>query len=334
MEYSVIHFSKDLEQKNKIMYKSILLLSLFLFSVLIYSQETTDSFQSCDLSIETENGKISGTLLVPNTTTPVPVALIIAGSGPTDRDGNQPNMKNNSLRFLAENLAERGIATLRYDKRLIGQSKTGQSEREIRFEDYITDAGKWISTLKQDGRFSKIIVIGHSEGSLIGMIAAHDSKADMFISIAGASRSADQIILEQTKGLPADLYNETINIIDSLRNGKTVASVNPNLAKLFRPSVQPYMISWIKYDPSREIQKLEIPILIIQGTTDIQVSFDNAQKLASSNERAKLKIIENMNHVLKISEIDRNKNIATYMNPDLPISEDLIITITNFINEK
>ncbi|HOV98818.1 MAG TPA: alpha/beta hydrolase [Bacteroidota bacterium] len=316
------------------MKKTIFLLNLILFCGLIYSQETKDSFQSCDLSIEVEAGKIFGTLLIPNTTTPVPIALIISGSGPTDRDGNQTNMKNNSLRYLAEILTKNGIATLRYDKRLIGQSKTGQSESEIRFEDYISDAKKWISTLKKDSRFSKIIVIGHSEGSLIGMIAAYDSKADMFISIAGVSKSADQIILEQTKGLPTDLYNETINVLDSLRNGKTVSNVNPNLAMLFRPSVQPYMISWIKFDPSKEIQKLEIPVLIIQGTTDIQVSVDNARELASSNNQAEMKVIENMNHILKISEMDRNKNIATYMNPDLPISDDLTKTITNFINEK
>jgi uncharacterized protein len=316
------------------MIKSALFLSLVLFCQLIYSQEKIDSFQSFDLSITIETGKIFGTLLIPNTSFPIPVALIISGSGPTDRDGNQPNMKNNSLLYLAEKLAKQGIASLRYDKRLIGQSKTGQSESEIKFEDYIDDAAKWISTLKQDARFSKIIVIGHSEGSLIGMIAANDSKADMFISMAGVSKPADQIILEQMKGLPADLYNETINILDSLRNGKTVVKVNPNLAMLFRPSVQPYMISWIKHDPSKEIQKLKIPILILQGTVDIQVAINNAQELASSNNHAELKIIEGMNHVLKISEMDRNKNIATYMNPDLPVSEDLVKMTVTFINKK
>ena len=317
------------------MKKSIILFSLFLFCRIINSQQTNDSIQSYNLSIDTETGKISGTLLIPNKTVPVPIALIIAGSGPTDRDGNQPNMKNNSLRYLAESLTKNGIATLRYDKRLIGQSKTSQSESEIRFEDYISDAKKWISTIKQDPRFSKIIVIGHSEGSLIGMIAARESDADLFISLAGVSKPADQIILEQTKGmLPPDLFNETVKILDSLRCGKTVRKVNPNLAMLFRPDVQPYMISWIKYNPSKEIQKLEIPILIIHGTSDIQVSVDNAHELAAANNKAEVKIIENMNHVLKISDTDRNKNIATYMNPDLPISEELTKTIINFINGK
>ena len=174
-------------------------------------------------------------------------------------------MKNNSLRYLAENLARQGIATLRYDKRLIGQSKTGQRESDIRFEDYINDAKQWISRLKQDARFSKVIVIGHSEGSLIGMIAANDAKADMFISIAGVSKPADRVILEQAKGLPTHLHQEMITILDSLRKGKMVSHVNPNLTALFRPSVQPYMISWMRYDPSKEIQQLRIPILIIQA---------------------------------------------------------------------
>ena len=123
-----------------------------------------------------------------------------------------------------------------------------------------------------------------------------------------------------------------IAILDSLRNGKTVSHVNPNLAALFRPSVQPYMISWMKYDPSKEIQQLRIPILIIQGTADIQVGVDHARQLAASAPRAELKIIENMNHVLKIVEGDRNKNVATYMNPNLPISDELIKAITDFIN--
>jgi len=317
------------------MKKSIFLLWLILFSSIILAQQKTEVIQSYNISIDIETGKIYGTLLIPEKTFPVPVALIIAGSGPTDRDGNQPNMINNSLRYLAENLTKNGIATLRYDKRLIGQSKTSQSESEIRFEDYISDAKKWISTIKQDPRFSKIIVIGHSEGSLIGMVAARESDADLFISLAGVSKPADKIILEQTKGmLSPDLFNETVKILDSLRCGKTVSKVNPNLAMLFRPDVQPYMISWIKYNPSKEIQKLEIPILIIHGTSDIQVSIDNAHELAAANNKAEVKIIENMNHVLKISDTDRNKNIATYMNPDLPISEELTKTIINFINGK
>jgi pimeloyl-ACP methyl ester carboxylesterase len=313
------------------MKKSALLFFVSILSGFLYSQVLTDPFQSYDLSMDCGAGKIFGTLLVPNTKPPFPVALLISGSGPTDRDGNQPNMKNNSLRYLAENLARQGIATLRYDKRLIGQSKTGQRESDIRFEDYISDAKQWISRLKQDARFSKVIVIGHSEGSLIGMIAANDAKADMFISIAGVSKPADRVILEQAKGLPTHLHQEMITILDSLRKGKMVSHVNPNLTALFRPSVQPYMISWMRYDPSKEIQQLRIPILILQGTADIQVGVDHARQLAASAPRAELKIIENMNHVLKIVEGDRNKNVATYMNPNLPISDELVKAITDFV---
>jgi hypothetical protein len=308
--------------------------SLILICGFLYSQESIGSFKEIETSIQCEAGEVFGTLLLPDTNAQLPIALIISGSGPTDRDGNQPNIKNNCLRYLAEELSSRGICSLRYDKRGIGKSKFGVRESDLRFDDYIKDAQKWIEKLKQDPRFSQIIVIGHSEGSLIGIKAAFDSKADMLVSIAGFSQPADKIILEQIKGLPSDLYDETKMILDSLRNGKIVENVNPSLAMLFRQSVQPYIISWIKYDPSKEIQKLKIPVLIVQGTADIQVGDNNALELVSSNNNAELKIIENMNHVLKVSEKSRDMNIATYIDPDLPISKDLIETIVEFISRK
>ena len=289
-------------------------------------------FQSKEKNIDSGDTKLYGTLLIPDIKDSIPVVLIISGSGPTDRDGNQPNLKNNSLKYLAEGLAKSGIASLRYDKRGIGQSKIEISESELRFEDYIKDAQNWISELKKDTRFNKIVVIGHSEGSLIGMIAAKNANPDKYISIAGISKTADQIILEQTKSLPSELHSEIEVVLDSLRHGIIVKNTNPKLAMLLRPSVQPYMISWIKYNPSEEIKKLDVPILIIQGITDIQVGVENAQQLADSNKNTELKIIENMNHILKNSEMDRTKNIATYMNPDLPINEEVIPTIVDFIN--
>ena len=305
---------------------------VFIISCLSVIGQESYSFLSEERNIDAVDIKLYGTLLIPEINDIMPVALIISGSGSTDRDGNQPNLKNNSLKYLAEGLAKNGIASLRYDKCGVGQSKINISESDLRFEDYVKDAQNWISELKKDHRFNKVIVIGHSEGSLIGMIVAKNANADKYISIAGISKTADQIILEQTKSLPSELYSEIEVVLDSLRHGIIVKNTNPKLAMLLRPSVQPYMISWIKYNPSEEIKKLNVPILIIQGTTDIQVGVENAQQLADSNKNTELKIIENMNHILKNSEMDRTKNIATYMNPDLPINEEVIPTIVDFIN--
>lgn len=155
------------------------------------------------VSIETGTGKLEGTLLTADLKVSKTVALIIAGSGPTDRDGNNPTMINNSLKMLADELSKVGISSLRYDKRGIGKSKdSGLKEIGLRFENYINDASRWIEYLNNLSCFNKIVVIGHSEGSLIGMVASQQKNVDKFISIAGAGQPIDQIIREQLKSQP------------------------------------------------------------------------------------------------------------------------------------
>ncbi len=285
------------------------------------------------ITLTTEKGAIKGTLLIPESSGKIPVVLIIAGSGPTDRDGNSPMFSNNSLKMLAEGLHEDGIASLRFDKRGIGESRSaGLVEEKLRFENYIEDVIDWISLLKKDKRFSDLIVLGHSEGSLIGMIACERSKATKFISLAGAGFPAGEIIMNQLNTeQPESLIKQVSPIIKSLENGETVEDVPQILFSLFRPSVQPYMISWFKYDPAQEISKLDCPILIIQGTTDIQVKVKDADMLAGASKNPEKIIIDGMNHILKSAKLDKMENIATYNNPDLPLNEKLIPEITAFI---
>ncbi len=106
------------------------------------------------------------------------------------------------------------------------------------------------------------------------------------------------------------------------------------LVTLFRPSVQPYIISWFKYNPQEEIKKLQIPVLIIPGTKDIQVTTEDAKLLATANPKAKLALINNMNHIFRIVKGSRDENIATYSNASLPISDELVKTIIMFIANK
>ena len=305
---------------------------LWLSAMMVHASIKPDSsFAETKISLQTRTGEIHGTLTVPEKSGKPPVALIIAGSGPTDRDGNNPMMKNNSLKILATELAKNGIATLRYDKRGIAESKgASKSESDLRFDDYVSDAKEWIQLLKKDKRFSKVIVIGHSEGSLLGMMAA--TSADKFVSIAGAGQSADKILKEQLKTQPQQVQDMTFPIIDSLKNGKMVENVNPMLNSLFRQSVQPYLISWFKYDPQSEIGRLTIPVLIVQGTNDIQVSVEDAKRLAAANHKAKLILVDKMNHIFRRVEVeDRQANIATYSNSDLPIAAELVKSTVKFI---
>ena len=310
------------------------IVTVFFYAPLFAAPQTDTTFTETTIILHTAKGDISGTLTVPDSIKgKIPVALIIAGSGPTDRNGNNPMMKNESLKLLAHGLASHKIASLRFDKRGIGESRAaGRTEADLRFEDYINDAGSWIDTLKKDHRFTKVIVAGHSEGSLIGMVAAH-KKADGFISIAGAGRSADKILKEQLAAQPAMVKDSSYPIIDSLVLGKTVQHVPKMLFALFRPGVQPYMISWFHYDPQTEIKKLTVPVLILQGTNDLQVTVDDANLLSKSQPKAQLVLIKNMNHVFRIVEGDRKANLATYITAD-PISTELITTVAAFVNRK
>lgn len=303
---------------------------LFLFflvgSVSFAQSENRLGYFELDQTLQTSTGELSGTLTVPILKGTFPVALIIAGSGPTDRNGNNPQMKNNSLLLLAHELAAQGIASLRYDKRGIGKSASAMiSEEQLSFENYVEDANAWASELKADPRFNRLIIVGHSEGSLIGMLASE--KADVFVSLAGAGRSIDVILKEQLAEQLSGkkkLLRAANEGLSKLKEGKLVEDAPVELFGLFRPSIQPYMMSWMKYDPAVEICNLKIPIVIVQGTTDLQVKEEDAVILFKAHPlNARLIIIENMNHVLKIAPLDRAKNIETYSNPELPLAEEL-----------
>ncbi len=282
--------------------------------------------------LETTTGTLHGTLDLPNDPSPCPVVVIIAGSGPTDRDGNQASMRNDSLELLGRALAASGIAALRYDKRGIAESAAAAPrEEDLRFETYVADAARWIVWLRQNPRFLRLGVVGHSEGSLVGMLAAKRAKVDAFVSIAGSGRTAPALIREQLNSrLAQGLKAKSSEILDELVAGRTVSDVPKELAALYRPSVQPYLISWFKYDPSVEIATLKIPVLVVQGTTDLQVSVDDARRLAAANKGAKLRLINGMNHVLKhaTSPVDQQ---ATYTDPSRPIEAEAVQAIATFL---
>lgn len=231
-------------------------------------------------------------------------------------------------------MAANGIASLRYDKIGSGKSKTSLKEQDLTFEDSIDDAKRWIDFLKADKRFATFVIAGHSEGSLVGMICSQRTKINAFISLAGTGRSIDKVIHEQ---LLANPYNtpaiiaEVEDAFNTLKRGDTVKTVPPYLMSLFRPSVQPYMRSWLAYTPASEIAMLRIPILLVQGTTDIQVSVKDAEILYAAVPKATYKLIEGMNHIFKKASADRTENLATYNNPTLPLHEELTPLLVTFI---
>ena len=293
--------------------------------------------QETPVTLATKTGALHGTLLIPaGARSPMPVALIIAGSGPTDRDGNSPLLpgKNNSLKMLAEALGQHGIATLRYDKRGIGASASAMGqEADLRFTTYVDDAVDWLEWLAADARFSRRVVIGHSEGSLIGVLASQRSPVSHVVSVAGAGRPIAEVLDEQlSRMLTPELLADARRIMGELRAGRAVEAVPPQLVAIFRRSVQPYMISWLPIDPAQEVDRLTVPVLAVQGTTDIQVNKADADRLANGHSHAVLEMIDGMNHVLKEVR-ESSQQTASYSDPALPLHPRLVESIARFVGQ-
>jgi len=290
-----------------------------------------------EISIASAGGvELFGTLLSRNNKEKL--AIIIAGSGPTDRNGNNPmGVKAASYKMLAHALDSQNIASFRFDKRGVGKSIPGDfSESKIVFDDYITDAEKIFDYLHDTLGFKYIYFIGHSEGSLIAMIASQKKRVKGFISIAGAGRPIDEVLEEQVKSqpMPDSLKTAITLIFNELKNGREVNNVPVSLNSIFRKSIQPYMISWLKYSPALEIKKLNCPVLILQGTCDKQIKIADAEDLHNADKKSSLDIIPLMTHVLKDTDAGcKDENNKTYMDPSLPVNKKLVKDIMSFIKE-
>lgn len=290
---------------------------------------------SSDITLRTATGTIFGTLELPDARGAVPVVLLIAGSGPTDRDGNSPLLpgKNDALKQLALALSARGIASVRYDKRGIAASAAaGPKETDLRFDAYVGDAVDWVRMLRADKRFSRITIAGHSEGSLIGMIAATRAPADGYVSLEGAGRPAPVVLQEQIdKQLASapELRAQADHAIAELTAGRLVADPPAALVGLFRPSVQPYLISWFRYDPAHEIAAVRGRAAIVQGTADFQIPVVDGDRLHAALPSANYVVVQGMNHVLKHAP-DMSSEIAIaagYTNPALPVEGIVVDTV-------
>ena len=296
----------------------------FTFSTLSANDYTILSF---------DDHPIQGTLVESNKDSFF-LAIIIAGSGPTDRNGNNSSMTSNYLKMLADELNKNGINSFRYDKRGVSKSLGDiKSPNEIKFSDYVNDAKSIINHFKDTKKYKKIIVIGHSEGSLIGMLSSK-SITDGFISIAGAGVDYLTLIQRQLSNRAPYIKSMADPIIEQLKKNKLVDSVPPLLNNLFGPNLQRYLIDASSYHPAVEISKLNMPVLIIQGTNDIQVEVKDAEILHAASSKSRLEIIKGMNHVFRQSSENFILNLQTYANPDLPIEEKLPLIISDFIFEK
>jgi uncharacterized protein len=317
-----------------VMMLRVIALSLTLFTGLLANMAQASVLQR-PVSLDTGSGELFGSMLLPKSDSPVPVVLIISGSGPTDRNGNNPDGGNNdSLKRLAWVLAKHNIASVRYDKRGVAASLAATpDERNLTLEAYVADAVLWGQKLKSDPRMGPLILLGHSEGALVATLAAPQVDAAAVISLSGSARPVDQVLRQQLSNrMPPDLLLRSNELLDSLKAGHVDENVPTPLQVIFRPSVQPYLITLFRQDPAAAFAKLKMPALIIQGSNDMQVGVGDARMLKAAKPDAQLALIEGMNHVMRIVPNDIKRQLASYKDPQLPLAAELGSRILSFID--
>jgi uncharacterized protein len=281
---------------------------------------------------------LKGTMLAP-AGGKSPVVLIIPGSGPTDRDGNNSmGVKAATYRLLAEGLAARNIGTVRIDKRGMFASRAAVADgNAVTIDDYATDVGAWIGAIRKQTGVACVWVLGHSEGGLVALAAAQKS-TDIcgLVLVAAAGRPLGEVLRSQLRSNPANapVLEWSMAAIDSLEAGKRVdvAGMHPALMPLFAPQLQGFLINAFSYDPAKLIATVSVPVLIIQGRRDIQVSVADAERLKAAAPKAELVLLPEANHVLKaVASDDKRANIATYADPTLPLAPGVVDAIASFV---
>ena len=274
------------------------------------------------------NDNIYGSIVEPKSRSNSNLIIFIGGSGPIDRDGNQSFMKCDMFKKLAYSLSEKGISSFRYDKRVVTQIRKGKLDKKITFDDFVSDAIAIIDFF--ESKYNSIVIAGHSQGSLVGLLSIKEGVSG-FISLSGAGRTIDMVIEDQISKTAPMLLEDTKNIFKILRSGKITEDFPLPLYSLFNIEIQPFIIGWMQYDPKKIIAKIPIPSLIINGDNDLQVDEKEAKLLYNSAQNSEILIVKNMNHVLVEIEGDELKNVKSYNNPDLKISELVIEKMVEFI---
>ena len=309
--------------------KSITILLLLISSSLLAQTEILAE----ELNLSNDSILLPGTLTYQQNLSQQPLVIYVHGSGNVDRNGNQTgSVKANYIKQLSQALNANGIAFYRYDKRTATRENMKFMMNGISFLDFVEDLKVAIEHFKDDKRFSSMTLVGHSQGSLVAMLAMSDD-IDKYVSLAGPDISIDEFFTELYRQQVGDsIANLMTAQFDELRTTGNIEQVDPMFAQLFSPSNMPFFESWMKYKPLEEIQNFDQPTLIINGKKDLQVQPEEAEALHQARPESKLVLIDNMNHVLKTIEKDED-NLKSYGTPDFPISEELVGALTVFIKE-
>lgn len=321
-------------------------------------------YYSEDVSfLNQEDGiKLSGTLSLPENVQHFPVVILISGSGPQDR--NEEIVNHKPFLVLSDYLTRNGIGVLRYDDRGVGKSEGDYSKATS--EDLSRDVEAAIKYLqsRKDIDANKIGLIGHSEGGIIAPMVAQNSKDVKFmVLLAGPGLRGDKImllqkkVLEEKRGadeLVVEKGQETFKgaydiILASGENDDLKTLLKEYFSNSFKNSLSenqisslvesittPWMQYFLKHDPSKILEKTEIPVLALFGKKDVQVpAKENAEILRASLEKAgnknvKVMELENLNHLFQESETGLPNE---YSKIEQTISPKVLDIISSWIQE-
>ncbi|MBO9730887.1 MAG: alpha/beta fold hydrolase [Chitinophaga sp.] len=295
--------------------------------VMLNTNETTDTVHAADGTV------LYGTLTLPEGQPHSPVVLIIAGSGPTDRNGNSlflPATEGFSYQQLAAGLAAHGIASLRYDKRGTGQSTASNKPlTALTLDDFVADAAACVDHLERSGQFANVSVIGHSEGGVIGLALAGRQPMKCLIALSTPGEAIDKVLLEQLKPRLADsLYQQSVSILEGLRENKTPDRVPADLNMFFNKGTFGYWKSAVRFDPCAMLALTQLPVLVVGGAADVQVTPAQVTMLQDCKPGTQLVLIEGMTHALK-----NNAALSPDKKTPLPLSPELVPALANFLRQ-
>jgi uncharacterized protein len=286
-------------------------------------------------------GPLKGTMLSPALDL-VAMMLIIPGSGPTDRDGNNPlGVRATTYKLLAEGLAERGIGTVRIDKRgMFGSGAAVADANAVTIDDYVADVAAWIAVIRRETGVPCVWLLGHSEGGLVALAAAQklpDICGLVLMSTAG--RPLGEVLRTQLRANPANapILPQALAAIASLEAGQRVdvAGMHPALLPLFASQVQGFLINAFAYDPAKLIAAVTKPVVIVQGRRDMQVGVADAERLKGAAPKAKLVLLADVNHVLKtVASDDPRANAATYADPSLALAPGVVDAVATSVGAR
>lgn len=288
-------------------------------------------------------GPLKGTLLTPaGADARTPVVLIIPGSGPTDRDGDNPlGVKGGSYRQIAEGLAERGVSSVRIDKRgMFASAGAIADPNAVTIADYAADTREWIGSILKATGARCVWLLGHSEGGLIALASTTRAGPELcgLVLAAAPGRKLGDVMREQFKRNPANapILEPALSAIDALEAGKSVPVTDLPfpLDRIFNPAIQPFLTSLMSYDPPALARAYSGPILVLHGENDIQITAEDAQALASARPGVRRVEFKGLNHLFRPSGSSPQETQASYGDPFGKVPPEVPQAIVDFLRAR